>query len=152
MWQLHFNNSYIVVWAANCILRLNEQSVSVFSGPNLATWHLQERACRISCPPAELIHPHNNSISDHWNWSAFSCYSEDGPILTPSGSPCQSREWPVWVIYTLPRVSECHVARKWHITAANHAAAKVTWATVRAVILKTNGKRGLSGCLSWSDL
>lgn len=76
---------------------------------------------------AELRQPHN-SKSDHWNRSALSCYRP----LWPLWEPCQSCDWPAWVIYTLPRVSRSHVARKWHITAANHALAAVTWATVRA--------------------
>ena len=48
----------------------------------------------------------------------------------------------MWVIYTSPRVSQCHVARKWHITAANHAVAMVTRATCQEdLVLNTQGKQ-----------
>lgn len=86
--------------AANSFLRLNKLSVSVFwdiSGQHeTSTVGLQDLmpSCRTQTP--------HNSLSDHWNRSAFSCYSRDR-LFWPLWVPCQSCEWPVWVIYTSPR-------------------------------------------------
>lgn len=52
----------------------------------------------------------------------------------PRGASCQSCEWPARVIYTSPRESPCHVAGKWRINAANHAAGAETRATVGPLV------------------
>lgn len=81
--------------------------------------------------PSCWTHKTQNIISDQWNRSTLSCYNTDRLFLPPR-IPCQSRERPTWVIHSPPRVSQCHVARKWHINAANHVATIATRATVRA--------------------
>lgn len=114
-------------------------SVTVF-------WHMsgQREASGVSpkdlMPSRQTRTPHNR-ISDLWNRSAFSCYSRDR-LLWPLWVPCQSCEWPAWVTYTSPRVSHCHVARKWHINAANPAAAVVTRMTVRRTSSWTHAGSG----------
>lgn len=139
--------------AANPFHTLNRLSmcvcVCVFSGT--CRQHETSRVGLQDVMPSCRTYTPHDSISDQWNRSAFSGYRGDGQ-LWPPWVPCQSREWPAWVIYTSPRVSQCHVARKRHITAANHVAAVVTRATVRRTSSWTHIREAALWlwCLSWS--
>lgn len=97
----------------------------------------------ILCPPAE---PRNSrAASQTCETGALSPVTAVTGCFWPPRVPCQSCEWPAWVIYTTPRESPCHVAGKWRINAANHVGRRGNSRNCQAGV-----KYGERWCLSGS--
>lgn len=84
----------------------------------------------------------HNIISELWNRSACSCYSEDRLFLTPVGPLVRAVSDQRGSSILRRGVSQCHVARKWHIIAADHAAVRGNSSDLSGLPLEhTCGKR-----------